>query len=73
MSPDVNSKGGEQPLSNSAIVAKLMQLVENSDLSFYQIASLVGTSGTILSMWLAGTAKPQSTNLAEIEKLLRPQ
>ena len=73
MSPDVNSKGGEQPLSNAAIVAKLMQLVENSDLSFYQIASLVGTSGTILSMWLAGTAKPQSTNLAEIEKLLRPQ
>jgi hypothetical protein len=73
MSPIVNSEEGEQPLSNADIVVKLMRLVENSDLSFYQIASLVGTSGTILSMWLAGTAKPQSTNLDEIERLLRPQ
>jgi DNA transposition AAA+ family ATPase len=73
MSTMVNSEEGEQPLSNADIIVKLMRLVENSDLSFYQIASLVGTSGTILSMWLAGTAKPQSTNLDEIEKLLRPR
>jgi DNA transposition AAA+ family ATPase len=73
MSSAVNPENEEEPPSDAAIVVKLMRLVENSDLSFYQIASLMGTSGTILSMWLAGSAKPQPTNLDEIEKLLSPQ
>jgi DNA transposition AAA+ family ATPase len=73
MSSVVNPENEEEPPSDAAIVVKLMRLVENSDLSFYQIASLMGTSGTILSMWLAGSAKPQPTNLDEIEKLLSPQ
>ena len=42
----------------------------DSDLSFYQIASLIGTSGTIPSTWLARTAKPDKAELAEIERLL---
>ena len=37
------------------LVARLEQFIEDSDLSFYKIASRVGTSGGILSMWLAGT------------------
>ena len=73
MSSVVNPENEEEPPSDAAIVVKLMRLVENSDLSFYQIASLMGTSGTILSMWLAGSAKPQPTNLDEIERLLSPQ
>ncbi len=54
------------------VIVRLRQFVEDSDLSFYQIASLIGTSGTILSMWLAGTARPHMTKLDEIEKFLRP-
>jgi hypothetical protein len=34
------------------------------------IASLIGTSGTSLSMWLAKRAKPHTAELAEIERLL---
>jgi hypothetical protein len=32
--------------------------------------ALIRTSGTILSMWLARTAKPHTTELAEIERFL---
>jgi DNA transposition AAA+ family ATPase len=53
------------------LVAKLRQFIEDSDLSFYKIASRVGTSGGILSMWLAGTARPRAEELVAIEKLLR--
>jgi hypothetical protein len=52
------------------LIAELRHFVENSDLSFYRIASLVGTTGTRLSMWLAGTAKPKTTDLTEIERFL---
>jgi hypothetical protein len=48
----------------------LWQFLEDSDLSIYQIAERVGTSGTILSMWLAGTAKPHRTALVGIERIL---
>ena len=54
-----------------ALVARLRQFVEDSDLSFYKIASRVGTSGGILSMWLAGTARPCAEELAAIEKFLQ--
>jgi transcriptional regulator with XRE-family HTH domain len=54
-----------------ALVARLRQFVEDSDLSFYKIASRVGTSGGILSMWLAGTARPRAEELAAIEKFLQ--
>lgn len=43
------SSGGE--LSEEVLIGKLMRLVEDSDLTFYQIASLLGTSGTILRSW----------------------
>ena len=62
----------EEEPSGETLIVKLRQFVEDSDLSLYQIASLIGTSGTILSMWLAGTAKPHMTELDEIEKFLKP-
>ena len=50
----------------------LQRFVEDTDLSFYQIASGLGVRSTILSMWLAGTARPNCNELDEIEKLLTP-
>ena len=52
-------------------VARLRQFIEDSDLSFYKIASCVGASGGILSMWLAGTVRPRAEELAAIEKFLQ--
>jgi DNA transposition AAA+ family ATPase len=43
--------GGES--SEKALIARLRQFVEDSDLSFYKSALQIGTSGGILSMWLA--------------------
>ena len=62
-----NCEEGEKG-TERALVARLRQFVENSDLSFYRIASRVGTSGGILSMWLAGTASPRAEELAAIKK-----
>jgi hypothetical protein len=70
MSAVVNNQEENEPSGEITLIARLTRFVENSDLSFYQIASHIGTSGTILSMWLAGTAKPDITRLGEIEKLL---
>ena len=70
MSFIVHLKKGEEP-GAEALIGRLRRFVEDSDLSFYQIASRVGTTGTILSMWLAGTAGPNTTELAEIERFLQ--
>jgi DNA transposition AAA+ family ATPase len=69
MSSVVDSREREEP-SEEALVAKLRRFIEDSDLSFYQIASRVGTSGTMLSMWLAGTAKPDPAKSIEIDRFL---
>jgi transcriptional regulator with XRE-family HTH domain len=61
----------EEGARERALVARLREFVENSDLSFYKIASRVGTSGGILSLWLAGTARPRAEELAAIEKFLQ--
>ena len=39
--------------------------------SFYKIASRIGTSGGILSMWLSERAKPGPEELVAIEKFLK--
>jgi DNA transposition AAA+ family ATPase len=69
MSFVVNPKEGDEP-SEQTLIVRLRRFVEDSDLSLYKIASHIGTSGTKLSMWLAGTATPRRTELEEIEKLL---
>ena len=61
------SKEGREP-NEEALVERLRQFVENSDLSFYRIASRIGTSGGTLSMWLARKARPRAEELAAIEK-----
>ena len=65
-----SSKEGREP-NEEALVERLRQFVENSDLSFYKIASRIGTSGGTLSMWLAGKARPHAKELAAIEKFLK--
>jgi len=67
---DRRSKEGEES-NEEALVERLRQFVENSDLSFYRIASRIGTSGGTLSMWLAGKARPHAEELAAIEKFLK--
>jgi DNA transposition AAA+ family ATPase len=67
---DRRSKKGEES-NEEALVERLRQFVENSDLSFYRIASRIGTSGGTLSMWLAGKARPHAEELAAIEKFLK--
>jgi len=62
-------QGGDS--SKDALIARLRRFVEDSDLTFYQIASRVGTTGTILSMWLSGAAKPSANDLLQIECLLK--
>jgi len=64
------SKEGEES-SEKSLVARLRQFVEDSDLSFYKIASRIGTSGGILSMWLSERAKPGPEELVAIEKFLK--
>ena len=63
MSPAAHSKEGEEP-NEEALVGRLRRFIDDSDLSFYRIASLIGTSGTFLSMWLARTAKPHTADFA---------
>jgi DNA transposition AAA+ family ATPase len=70
MASGKSSKEGEES-REKALVARLRQFVEDSDLGFYKIAARVGTSGGILSMWLAGKARPHAEELAAIEKLLK--
>ena len=67
---DRRSKKGEES-NEEALVERLRQFVENSDLSFYRIASRIGTSGGTLSMWLAGKARQRAEELAAIEKFLK--
>ena len=61
----------EEAAREKALVARLREFVEDSDLSFYKIASRIVTSGGILSLWLAGTARPRAEELAAIEKFLQ--
>ena len=67
---DRRSKEGTEP-NEEALLERLRRFVENSDLSFYRIASRIGTSGGTLSMWLAGKASAEE--LAAIEKFLKRQ
>ena len=62
-------KDGGEP-SEKELVARLKKFVEDSDLSFYKIASRIGASGGVLSMWLAETTKPRPKELDAIEKFL---
>ena len=70
MAFEERSKQGEAA-REEVLVPRLRRFIEDSDLSCYKIASRIGTSGGILSMWLAGTARPHAEELAAIEKFLK--
>ena len=57
--------------ADESLIGRLRRFIEDSPLTFYQIASLIGTSGTILSMWIAGTARPHTMELIAIDRLLK--
>jgi DNA-binding transcriptional regulator YiaG len=53
-----------------ALVGDLRTFVEESELSIPKIACLMGVFGATLSMWIAGSAKPSSTELLMIKRFL---
>ena len=55
---------------DEAINIKMLRLVEDSDLSLYQIASLIRISGTTLTMWMAGTVRPPMTEVDQFERII---
>lgn len=59
------SKEGDES-SEEAMVERLKQFVEDSDLSFYEIASRIGISAGILSMLLARKARPHADSGNEL-------
>ena len=52
------------------VLGDLTRFVENSDESIPRIAELIGVSDVILSVWIAGTAKPTTIKLLEIKRFL---
>jgi DNA-binding transcriptional regulator YiaG len=60
-----------EELDEQALLGDLKRFVEETDLSIPRLAELMGVSGAILSMWIAGTAKPQRRKLLEVKGLLR--
>ena len=65
--PTAENANQRDDSDQESLQIRLRRFIENSDLSFYQIASRIGTSGAILSMWMAGTANPRTA--AEREKI----
>jgi hypothetical protein len=53
-----------------SVLRDFTRFVENSDLSIPRIAELLHVSDVILSMWIAGTAKPSAIKLGQIESLV---
>jgi hypothetical protein len=61
---------GLEESDEHVLLGNLIRFVENSDESIPKIAELLGVSGVVLSMWIAGTAKPPASKLLEIKRLL---
>jgi len=64
------SSADSKELDEQALLGDLRTFVEESDLSIPRLAELMGVSGAILSMWIAGTAKPQPIKLLEVKGFL---
>ncbi len=64
------SSADSEELDEPALLGDLRTFVEESDLSIPRLAELMGVSGAILSMWIAGTAKPQPIKLLEVKGFL---
>jgi DNA-binding transcriptional regulator YiaG len=64
------SSADSEELDDQALLEDLRSFVEESELSIPRLAELMGVTGAILSMWIAGTAKPQPIKLLEVKGLL---
>jgi len=60
-----------QESDEDQLLRELTRFVENSDQSIPRLATLLGVSDVVLSMWMARTTKPTSTKFIEIRKFLR--
>ncbi len=65
-----NACPDSEDFDEQAFLGDLRRFVEESDLSIPRLAELLGVSGAILSMWIAGTAKPQPIKLLEVKRFL---
>ena len=61
---------GLEESDEHVLLGDLIRFVENSDQSIPRIAELMGISSVVLSMWIAGTAKPTTIKLLEIKRFL---
>ena len=61
---------GSEESDEYVFLGDLIRFVENSDQSIPRIAELMGISSVVLSMWIAGTAKPTTIKLLEIKRFL---
>jgi hypothetical protein len=60
-----------QDSDEDQLLRELTRFVENSDQSIPRIATLLGVSDVVLSMWIARTTKPTPIKFLEIRKFLR--
>jgi hypothetical protein len=60
-----------QESDEDQLLRELTRFVEYSDQSIPRIATLLGVSDVVLSMWIARTTKPTSIKFLEIRKFLR--
>ena len=60
-----------QESDEDQLLRELTRFVENSDQSIPRLATVLGVSDVVLSMWIARTTKPTPTKFLEIRKFLR--
>ena len=60
-----------QESDEDQLLRELTRFVEYSDQSIPRIATLLGVSDVVLSMWIARTTKPTPIKFLEIRKFLR--
>ena len=67
-SPDQTKAIGSEESDEHVLLGNLIRFVENSDQSIPRIAELMGVTGVVLSMWIAGTVRPTAIKLLEIKR-----
>jgi len=70
-SPEQRNAIASEESDKHVVLRDLTRFVEDCDLSIPRIAELLQVSDVTLSMWIAGTAKPSTIKLREIESFLQ--
>jgi DNA-binding transcriptional regulator YiaG len=66
-----DQKDVKETVESDTILRDLKTFVEESELSIPKIACRMGVFSATLTIWLAGSAKPSSTELLRIERFLK--